>query len=299
MRGIKNYAKIAVIANCQARPIANFVKLLAPNVEIATVTVVQLTTDADTDKSLSMYETCDLIFSQLVYDSYPVAFVRLNNLKKHFGDKVISWPNIFFRGQCPDIRYLSSGGARVLGPLGEYQSIAVYDAWRKGIDTATAARELLRGGDWVDAFAEEAERSLAELENRERHLTIGTADYIKQNWRRVRFFHTFNHPANELLIRVAHDLLKSADMTASPPAVPTPYPEALDPFVPAVLPPLAEKLGLKFSTNAVTKGVAVSFDGKVTYDQRRAIYYDINSFITTSYRCFDAQLTPNSDIRIS
>ncbi len=216
MSASANRARIAVVANCQARPLANMIRLLAPDIEIVETTIVHLAKDAEADAALACYAASDFVFAQAVQDNYPTAFVRTSRLKEQFPQKVATWPNIYFRGQCPDIRYITSARGRVLGPLGEYQHIAIFDAWRDGLGAGATADRLLTGGDWVDRLAEEPARSLEELRARETHLDVSVTDYIAQHWQTERLFFTFNHPANRLLIQVACDLLKSHRAVGEP-----------------------------------------------------------------------------------
>jgi hypothetical protein len=296
---IDGKAKIAVVANCQARPVANLIAILAPGVEITTVTIVHLAREADAAEALAHYANSDFLFAQAVQHNYPTPFVRTAGLKEQFGGKVVTWPNIFYQGQCPEIRYMTSGTGRVLGPLGEYQNIAVYEAWRNGFGVAATVDRLLTGGDWVTPLADEAPRSMAELRTREARLDVGIADHIAAHWQARRLFHTFNHPTNELLLQVARDLLVHIGINPDMSRMLTEYPEALDQFVPAMLPPLVERLGLRYRGSTITKGVAVNFADKVTVHGGKRVPYPLQEFVETSFRCLDAQLASSDPVRIT
>ena len=299
MVGTANRIKIAVVANCQSRPLADLLKLMSPSVEISCITVVHLVKDSEAAESWASYEEFDFVFAQAVQDNYPTTFVRTGALKQRLGSKVVTWPNIYFRGQCPDTRFVTSAAGRVVGPLGDYQNITTYAAWRSGLGVAETVDRMLSGGDWVDSLADEAPRSMAELRMREASLDVGIADHIAAHWQERRLFYTFNHPANELLIRVARDLLAYIGLTPDTSAAPAQFPEALDQFIPALLPPLAERLGLRYQGTTVTKGVGVNFADKVSYNGSKHIHYPIEEFVETSFRCLDAQLQPGDPVRIT
>jgi hypothetical protein len=292
-------ANIAVVANCQGGPIAKMMPVLAPGVQIKAITVTHLARDEHAAEAFRSYNDCDFIFAQAVQDNYPTTFVTTTRLREQFGNKVITWPNIFYRGQGPEIRYITSPTGRVLGPLGEYQSVVLYEAWRDGLDVSATVDRMLTGGEWLDRLADEPQSSLQELRTREEQLDVGVSSHIAEHWQERRLFYTFNHPTNELLLRVACDLLLAIGIAPNRQAIGPNYREDLDRFLPATPPILAKRLGLKFGTSTDTKGAAINIEEKTRFEQDKIVIYPLADFVETTFRCLDAQLEPQTSVRIS
>jgi hypothetical protein len=70
---------------------------------------------------MGRYAESDLIFVQLTRDSSR-RFRPHREAAGGIPGKVIVWPNVFFRGACPDLNYVTSNGTRLLGPLGHYHN---------------------------------------------------------------------------------------------------------------------------------------------------------------------------------
>src|SRR5947208_11955161 len=98
--------RVTVIANCQARPVADYLRLLGRDVEIVDIVITHLAKETDVSRLEQAAAKSDFIFAQLVQPNYPVSVVRSAVLKERYGDRVVLWPNLFFKGQCPDLCYV-------------------------------------------------------------------------------------------------------------------------------------------------------------------------------------------------
>src|SRR5262249_53693050 len=152
-----------------------------------------LAREADTVRLEQAAAKSDFIFAQLVQPAYPVQLVRSSALKERYGERVLLWPNIFFKGQTPDLCYVTAtSGARVLGPLGEYHSRPIINAWREGLTVEMASLRLTGGQVELMALDDLVAISLQELRQRELQCAVGITDIIEEHWRSRRCFFTFN-----------------------------------------------------------------------------------------------------------
>lgn len=292
--------RISVVANCQARPLAKFLALLSPSVDIVHTTITHLARDQDESEAGAAFAQSDFIFAQHVNDKYPTAFVATNRLRQQYGAKVVSWPNAFFRGQGPDIRYITKPGhGRVLGPLAEYQNVPIYEAWRQDLSVQDTLR-MLREDDpeWTGGYLAEAEDSLEELQRRERFLDIKLTDFIAANWQMERLFFTFNHPSKKLLRLTAERLLHHAEVAVDPKPALEKIREPLDRIIPAFLPATARALGVQLVTSELTTGSAMTIDDKVTVCKDSQVY-DLRELVEVSFRCLDKQVSKDEVLKIS
>jgi hypothetical protein len=275
--------RIALIANCQARPVATLVQRLAPQTEITGTSVVHLATPKDEAAMAEACATADVIFAQLVADNYPVSFVRTAALKAAYPGKVVVWPNLFFRGQCPDLHYATGEGRRRLeGPLAEYHSRTVLDGWSAGRPAAdTLAR--LEAGD-LTAPPDTAMDSLTHLRQREAATDVAASDLIAADWTRRRLFFTFNHPRTVLLEALTRRLLAVAGIAATG-AVPPSFGEPLGPIVPPLTAGMRAAIGLDFGEeDEVIRGVPWPAE-----PGRRRAEYTLPDLVNAFYRAYDAQ----------
>lgn len=298
-RARKKPLRLAVIANCQARPMAQIIRLLAPQVDIVEITITHLAKQEEKEKCYEIYQKADYIFAQRVSDNYPTEFVRSDCLKQMFPHKLIVWPNIFFRGQCADLCYVTRPGVgRVVGPLGEYQNLVIFEAWQKSSTVSDARQLLTDGGAWLARLETEAASSLAELQARELQCDVTISSEIAEHWRNKRLFFTFNHPSKWLLETVARRLLQCiACETQDTPAIHA-CAEPLDRIIPALLPVVAEYLGLQLPTGTLFKGCEIQLADQVKIG-KGVVYYELDDFIETSFRVLDRQLTPDAATRVS
>lgn len=94
---------VAVLGNCQARPIATLLPLYNPAITVTCVDVVHLLRDEDAPQYAQALRQADVILAQHVADTYPCSFVRNSELVRQYGHKVIFWINLYFRGYNPEL----------------------------------------------------------------------------------------------------------------------------------------------------------------------------------------------------
>ncbi|MCH2154699.1 MAG: WcbI family polysaccharide biosynthesis putative acetyltransferase [Opitutales bacterium] len=199
--------KVAVVANCQGRPISELLELCLPNLEVTYTAIVHLLKPADREHFFNELHNADLVIAQWVNDQYPREYCRTNVLRELFSDKLIVISNLYFRGQNPDLFYLrSDSNANIEGPLGPYHSSYVLREWLAG----KSVDEIAEGWESVEVqkqiYGGVAEQSLQDLRSREREADVKISDYIEAHWKNKLLFYTFNHPTNELLVEYVYRL---------------------------------------------------------------------------------------------
>jgi hypothetical protein len=275
--------KLAVIANCQARPIASLCQGLAADVEITGVGVVHLVSIQDENELKKSFDAADIIFAQLVQDNYPIPFVRTGTLKATYPGKVIVWPNLFFRGQCPDLYYANGERKQRLGgPLLDYHLRTVLEGWRQG-RSAAVVLAALKAGEMASP-PDVGHQSLQQLRLREAATDVRASDIIEEAWTTRRLFFTFNHPRTILLEAIARRLLRNAGI-ASGGRVPPRFGEPLGLVVPPMVHAMRQALGLDFGPeDEPIRGVRWPVQ-----PGERPIQYSLQDLVDSFYRAYDAQ----------
>lgn len=209
--------RVAVVGNCQARPMAALLSLMNPGIEVRTVAVVHLLRDEEEAAYAPLFREADFILSQHVADTYPCAFVRTSELRQRYGSKLLLWLNLYFRGYNPELFVLRMDGRTPLrGPLGDYHCRAFFEGWQQELPV----REILaRHGDPEynrERYAAVPEASLAELQRREELTQTRILPVLRDLVWKQRLFFTFNHPSWALLEMLAASLLELMGLSAAP-----------------------------------------------------------------------------------
>ena len=191
--------RIAVLANCQARPLTQILAAMLPEAELMEPVIVHLARPTDEAAVTERLAGADIVLSQLVADNYPVPYVSSNALRERFPGRVTSFVNLYYRGHNPELVYRRELMGKASFPLGDYHLETVHDAYRAGLTQRTALDRLC-DPDWNAArYAGVADGSLAELRERERLADVSVADEIAARAAHERLFFTFNHPSLQLL----------------------------------------------------------------------------------------------------
>lgn len=295
--------RAVVVANCQARPVSSFLKMLTKSLDPIEVVVVHLRTDTHGPEDYASLEAADIIFAQFVTDQYLAGHLATSRLKEKFGGKVVSWPNIFFRGQTPDLAYVSvqrPGAAarqRLLGPLREYHHRGVIEAWQQGLsveDTiALLDRPSLAHHERILAVTQS---SIEELRRREGTLDTKISDMIEAKWQDERLFFSFNHPSASLLAEMARRLLTQAGLDNTT-EIATGN-EPLDLVIPPSFGRDHAVLGKALGDVTVIKGAVFSMtDGKPANGAIKL--YTPEDFIAASFDAYASQLSRDDVLAFS
>jgi hypothetical protein len=205
--------RIQVIANCQARPISNLLPRLLLDCETLEPIILHLAKPEDRKEHLEQIANADLIFAQLTQDAFRAAHLSTPALKEKFGEKVVVWPNIFFMGQQPYLRYFTHNKlGRMMGPLEAMHDLRLYHSWKSTGRVDPAAIEK-SDPDFVD-FARKT--SLKELQTKEAKCDVAISDFLTSQADREPLFYTFNHPNLTVLGEMARRILTHVGETTAP-----------------------------------------------------------------------------------
>ena len=196
--------QVQVIANCQARPISTLLSKKATDIKTQDPIILHLSKPEERDAHLAQIEKADVVFAQLTSDAFQPQHLSSKELKERFGDKVVIWPNIFYVGQQPYLRYFTHPQlGRLMGPLEALHDIRLYKSWK---DTGYVNGDVL--GDYDAGFLTGVRAtSLAELVGKEAKCDVIISDFITQHEDDAKLFLTFNHPSNLVLSQMADRLL--------------------------------------------------------------------------------------------
>ena len=201
--------RVAVVGNCQARPLGAVLAMLSPRVEVVEPVIVHLAKPHQEEAVSERLAEADIILAQLVADNYPVPFVRLNELRARHGGKVVPWLNLYWRGRNPELAYRRELAGRAAFPLGEYHLEPVHEGWSEGASAAEIAERLADPDRARERYGDVAAASLAELRRREDATDVPITDVIGERAATSDLFHTFNHPTTELLVEYARRLARA------------------------------------------------------------------------------------------
>jgi len=147
-------------------------------------------------------ERADIILVQLTADQFMHEHLRSSVVAARYPDKTAIWPNLFYSGQQPFLRYLTHPEiSRINGPLDVYHDISILHEWRVARQT-TSKTDI----DLDDLKSRISEASLRELERRESKCSAGVSDIISDQRKVKRLFFTFNHPTVWLVTQLGKRL---------------------------------------------------------------------------------------------
>jgi Polysaccharide biosynthesis enzyme WcbI len=208
----KKIIKIAVVGNCQSRPIAAIFEKISSNVNVTVVAVVHLLESGQYEEYIQHFLDSDFIVTQLVADNYPCDFVRTSFLKQHFGSKVITIVNLFYAGYHPDWFYIRLPTIGMLkGPMGDYHNKTIFNGW-KAKQPATTVASLMEDINHNIIYDDVRGKSLMELKSREAKADVKIVDFIEENHDVSPLFFIFNHPNNRLLIEYVVRILRHLEL---------------------------------------------------------------------------------------
>lgn len=264
--------RILVLGNCQARPLSTLLTACGIDLEEIEPIILHLAHNEDRAAHEAALEGADLILAQATDPTFAVAHLTSAEIRAHYPFKTIVWPNIFYAGQQPWLRYVTHPElGRIQGPLDAYHDLRLLSGWYlKRHGTAPIPQ--------VDP-ADVARRSLVTLKNREVVCDVIVSDIIVANERNRRLFFTFNHPTQWLLAQVA---LRIATLRGLP----------FDAALAAEREPLSAVIVPSIDTVPVTAmrgpSVTLAEGGTVTLERPNR-FYDCEELEALTYACYDHQ----------
>lgn len=278
--------RVAIVGNCQARPLATRLTSLVPSIEITGLAIVHLLRDAQADEYAPVFEAADVIVAQQVAPNYPCAFVRTEALRNRYGTKILAIVNLYYAGYNPELTYVRTPEGTVGGPLGDYHLEMVLDGWLAGASVDECVAALGDEAQNDVRYGAVPQRSLEDLARRERAADVKITDYIERQRARSQLFHTMNHPSNLLLDEYARRILAACDRPVETER-PLPPSEMLGQFRLPLNPAAKRWLGLDFDGESHYVGLgAAAATGTVPRFQGRATYSS-SALVDAFYRVYD------------
>ena len=278
--------KIAILANCQARPLATLLSEIQPDIEVSSIGIVHLIKDEQEMEYSEALATADVIIAQQVAANYPCQFVTTNRLREKYGDKVLSIINLYYAGYNPEIMYLRLQGGTLGGPLADYHLKSIVQSWGDGTSIADCIKNCLSIEYNQTLFAGVAEQSLLELGRRETETNISIVDFIKQHQSLSKLFHVMNHPTNDLLIEYAKRIVTQLGFP-KPEVDLAKRPEYLGPFQLPSNPYSHAHLNIKCAEVSYYQGLKFEqpVDGSIKYSGQHR--YQLPELVEAYYSLYD------------
>lgn len=248
--------RVAVIGNCQAQGLAEWVDALSPEVTAEAFSVAGVSPDDPEARSRwrGLIDRSDWVVMQTGPEHRAKFGLPDPDAIRSEGRRVTMAPWILFRGFHPDCTYLFHRGAPVPGAAGPLQSAIALGARLEGLPQARALK-LYNAYVYARLGYFDAHATALDL-MREEWSALGLDASRWLSWSGEPFMHTINHPIPPVLEDVARQLLAGAGLAARP------APETMPPDHLSgcgdwpVYPEIAERLGLGGGTAYRTPGQA-------------------------------------------
>lgn len=260
--------KIVVTGNCQARPLASLLANI-PNVQITEIIILHQSSESQAPLHEEVLLAADIVLAQYTDDAFSP--IHLRSKKIQACGKALIWPNIFFSGQQPFLKYVTSPTkGRLRGPLDVYHDLRIMELWHLDRLGTPFFSDI-----FDDRYTEEvAAKSLHELERREKNCDVSVAEKIATEWRNKRLFFTFNHPSIFLLQYLATQITERIGL-------PHPFPdgmrrEPLDKIIPPSI------FYSRHDDRAIYQGVSKE-------DGSTKLSYSWDALVEASFNAYDKQ----------
>lgn len=269
--------KILVIGNCQARPLAQILTSDGTNTSLDPI-ILHLAKDIDAEHHLAAMDEADLILAQYTAPTFKPTHLEMRRVKNQFPQKTLAWPNIFYAGQHPYLRYVTHlDQGRISGPLDVYHDLRLLRDWY-----------VERVGDCPFAIPASQDavhhHSMKEFMDREAGCDVSIADLIEENHTARPLFFTFNHPTRWLLEQLAAKIAEKAGFRFDASAFTVPEPLG------RISPPRG--VLNKALEPEKYQGVDVDHDGSGPVS---LVEYDWCALRAAQFHCYDRQETTLRD----
>jgi len=293
--------KAVVVGNCQSRPVADLLSQLYPPLDDCKPLVAHLASADDAQADYELCDRADFIFTQPIDDSYRAAHLATSRLKSRYGDKLVTWPNVFSSAQTPDLFCASrSDRSPIVGPLDTYHTSGVLRAWRAGSNVGHAITAL-RNGDYMclDSFKKILASSRDVLAAREADLDVRIGDVIEEQQLQQRLFFTFNHPTSYLLGLVSQRILERCELgSLGTHSLDSGTAEPLGRITAPMVDAISQQLGFQFDTSESCRGVKLLIDAG-TVNTGEQCEYSFERYVETAFSAYDAQLDPAEQVLVT
>lgn len=284
--------KIVFIGNCQAQALSQITHFLGLDVELEFVPLVFDIENFNTQQVKDKIYSCDFVFSQRVSEDYQVDFVRPSAIRASFGERALIWPNVYFDGYFPGVRYIyAPNGNKVTGPLTDYHFVQIQKMWAQGASPEEALERLIGPLPFEGLPADPVADSLFHLRHREQYADIQISDHIEKNYAHEKLFYSMNHPTDKLLLELLSKMFVKAGIN-------TPVPEfherlfygyqySLNEIDLPILPYISNRYGTPLSSTDRVNGRKIVLDnGRYVASNEKCSYSGVE-LVEAFYRVYD------------
>jgi hypothetical protein len=199
--------RVVVIGNCQAQMIESLIETAGLDVTVERFPPVFEMTEDHRITVTESFNRADVIYLQRVSKDYTLSWLRFDQVKALFPNKVLVWPNIYFSGYTPDVRYIyREHCGKLQGPLDDYHFGRIMTSYVEGVSKEQALSDFLNMTYAEDQNA--FENSMSNLIDREVDVDVTISDYLQAEVKRQRCFYTPNHPHNSVLVEMTRRLVE-------------------------------------------------------------------------------------------
>jgi GSCFA family/Polysaccharide biosynthesis enzyme WcbI len=192
--------EIAVVGTCQAYPLSLCLMAMAPDV-VAKPIVVNRTTEITED--LTAY---DLVFTTLLDDA------RLEDVVSQLSGRIFQYPRITYTGFTPDSVYATSGGEKMISPVGDYHSSLILYAWLHGLSARETKTLFCTEVFERLSFSEHQRASRALMLREGEDISFPMASLLDKWEASGRFMHSVNHPRLFVMADIARMLAERSGL---------------------------------------------------------------------------------------
>ncbi|VEP13896.1 Tetratricopeptide repeat protein [Hyella patelloides LEGE 07179] len=208
-----------IYGNCQIEPLREILEThsnFASNYQFIQLQPVHLLQKSNLEDLKSKIAKTDLFIHQLVSDDYQgIEQLGTNYLCSRLpsNSQKIAIPGAYFTGYHPAIINLKDGDGNKINEPCDYHDVNLLYLFDRG-KTVSEAVALIQQDDFYqpEYVLKNLEITLNELRRREQDLDICISDFISQNYRKQKLFHTINHPDITILNYLAECILNLLEL---------------------------------------------------------------------------------------
>lgn len=165
---------------------------------------------SELDTLASSLECCDGLITQHLY-SPEFGRLRTEDVRASYQGLVVTIPTCWFNVTSLDAFRLSQ--MRAGDPDANMHSVLLARAFLEGLSPARAVSHYEDGELFSDAILADSLRATEEsLRQRDEHLDFSITDFVLAEFRDRRLFHSYNHPALEVLLEVCAGVSARLDL---------------------------------------------------------------------------------------
>ena len=222
--------KILVTGNCQSKPLAHIIECqlsrISMDYEVTTWPELHLIKESDLPQHFDQLKEADVVLAMPVGENYRSMPLGTSQVRERCKPECqfLVYPNLYFAGYYPHYGYLKDDHNRHItkathtttgsNPFGDYHDYLAISFYFTNLPPFHSVLEQFEAhlssivGQLSDKYKSVLEVSLNEIVKRDSACSFSVSQYIHDNYRASRLFHSFNHPSNSLLNVVADNVLR-------------------------------------------------------------------------------------------